>query len=180
MIQVDLHGSLWMLVALSFAGCLSAAPTTDSAEETGAFQETTHSFSTAGGQRFDCVDRDRQPALIDGNGSFRRLRQPPSKSRMVGTLSTLSTQFDGTLDGDGNIRNCPIGTVPLLRVTGEMKAAAQRFLGMHKALPMMALPVVQGHDHAVFGTSNLIYSAPQWIMSLQVPSVPVSSDFSLN
>jgi hypothetical protein len=79
-----------------------------------------HSFADGSGQIFDCVPRDRQPALTKRG---ERLATPPdlpamkSTPRSTGPIKPLLPV--ARTDRHGNAMACPVGTVAIRRVTLE-------------------------------------------------------------
>lgn len=72
-----------------------------------------HSFADDGGQIFDCIAIERQPAL---RRSGRRLAAPPALPR-VGLPAPPPPLRPGRSDRHGNAMACPPGTVAIRRLT---------------------------------------------------------------
>lgn len=124
--------------AASVAALTTAAPGDTESARVNAFvdshygrQAVRHSFRTRFGEDIDCVDAYEQPALHDP--ALRGLRLPdslPLTRKASTTNPNIFPVVDGLSDDNGNVRTCPAGTVPIVR----LPAAHMRAMGLDKWL----------------------------------------------
>jgi hypothetical protein len=87
-------------------------------------KEVQHSFHTVNGETIDCIDFFAQPGVkaLAARGVSVPLPPAADTSAITGPLAELA--FLGQPDDEGKPRICKSPTVPMLRVTPEMIAAA--------------------------------------------------------
>jgi hypothetical protein len=110
-----------------------------------------HSFVTAAGETIDCVDFFAEPGVraMAARGepiaTIPTFELPPDvPPKGTGGTKSIQLPLDGSLDPSGQIRACPAGSVPELRLTPERILAAgglAPFLhAMHHKAPPPILP----------------------------------------
>jgi hypothetical protein len=84
-----------------------------------AASDVLHSFKSKMGQAIDCVDFFATPAAKAAAAAGKpmsRLPVPPPLPESKAQTSA-SLEFDGQPDAEGNVRSCPAGAVPMVRIT---------------------------------------------------------------
>jgi hypothetical protein len=80
-----------------------------------------HSFETASGTHFDCIDFYAQNSVKTLVANGLPLAPPPPTSIVPPAAASAHLQnaitggVDGTIDSGGSVRSCPVGTVPKIR-----------------------------------------------------------------
>jgi len=158
-----------------------------------------HSFVDAGGQVFDCIPADQQPALKKHGGKLAAPPAVPTVPKAPGVPAAPTRGADAAAlvparrDAFGNEMSCPAGTVPIRRVTLEELTRFEtlgHFLRKHghprqrrlRRAPQGLLPEAQlgtphEYAHAYQSVSNL---GGHSVMGIWHPSVTSSQIFSLS
>jgi hypothetical protein len=102
-----------------------------------------HAFRSAEGEDIDCVDFMAQPAFKNS-----AVRPHPPHARPARRSAqaraprprAFSTLTDGSLDENGNVRRCPAGSVPILRLSATTIARAGGLSAFVSASRKVRLP----------------------------------------
>ena len=106
------------------------------------------------GQIVYCVDVDRQPGLLDRKTrQYRPLRSPPSIRAEVGLDTNEQVAYPGAA-------NCPLGTVPIPRVTQEQLARFDSVGDFFRKYPKFGQESVSPADKEDSGTRGPIIIIP--------------------
>jgi Neprosin activation peptide len=81
--------------------------------------KVTHSYVNSDGQYIDCVPIDQQPSLRRPDGTFEKVASPPTPIPLpLGAPAPIPPSAP-TTDVFGNLQQCPVGTIPMRRITLE-------------------------------------------------------------
>jgi hypothetical protein len=144
-----------------------------------------HSFVDASGQIFDCIPAEKQPALLK---SGRPLAHPPRLSeRARARTANRPLMNPEATDRFGNATRCPLGTVPIRRITLEelgrfpsLDAFLRKAPRSRRALrsQLLALHATQHeYAHAYAGVENI---GGHGVFTIWKPPVAAPAIFSLS
>ena len=115
--------------------------------------DVTHSFRTQLGDTIDCIDFFAQPGVRSLAASGTPIQKlPPSVARPPGT----DPLFDGKPDQNGNLRQCPEGTVPQVRSPlskSKTPAVSTRTCPVSRSFRLASLraPFLRGRNNRCWG-----------------------------
>jgi hypothetical protein len=158
--------------------------------------DVTHSFRTKLGDTIDCIDFFAQPgvqALAAQGTPLTSLPAPVRNRRGPDAV------FDGAPDENGQVRQCPDGNVPQVRITAEQIQRAgglDAYLSHQKKYPFHLNPRMThgqlrqeappepglpGFAHTLISGTGNNYTSTQAAISIWRPAVPISdaTDHSL-
>ena len=103
----------------------------------------THRFTTASGQLIHCVEIASQPAVKRAGLAPDDVRvapdNPPVEARNLGagrSVSPAEFGMDGSVDGEGNVRSCPAGSVPIVIPSLEGLCRFRRLEDLFRKYPV--------------------------------------------
>jgi hypothetical protein len=151
-------------------------------------QVVRHFFKTEMNQQIDCIDINSQPAL---HGGPVHSPPPPLPQRPTSANAPAQSLYSATPDSDGNDRQCPTGTIPIVRQTlGDLQQfhSLDAYLSKHAdgtsglpPAPGESFPSTSGHQYAITNNITTAYGGMETNINIWGPAVSNSADeFSLS